>query len=123
MNPKIFITAFPVDGGDVVGFALAEDGTGLAQHMCSNSMYVRYDLGLTSTRQHGKYAMHYPEGYELVDLIDATDEELEGNIHFMEAQRINAAREEVALDSDTEGKEDLSEAQEGKEKDYQGDSQ
>lgn len=106
--PKIFITAWPVDDKPpaVVGFAMAEDGTGLAQHWSSSKLWVKHDMGLTSRKKHDAYEEHYPNGYELVDLIDATDEELEANHLYMEALRINAQGDkETTLEDQSETRE------------------
>ena len=51
--------------------AICEDGTCLAQHICSNESFMRYDLGLTSTRKHENYNKHCGEGnWELVWVDD-----------------------------------------------------
>lgn len=66
--PKIFLACFPAltcVPGDVLGYALAEDGTGLASHISTNKFYSQHDLGLTSNWKHEGYALHYPSGYEL----------------------------------------------------------
>ena len=57
-------------GGDVVGYAMAEDGTVLCSHLSSSQGFCRHDMGLTSDWKHNHYKEHYPEGYELVDLTD-----------------------------------------------------
>ncbi len=48
-------------------------------------------MGLMGTQHYRRktYAAHYPDGYELVDLLDATDEELENNAEFQAALAIN----------------------------------
>lgn len=46
--------------------AVAEDGTGLAGHICSSAAFFHHDLGLTSDWKHDKYQEHYPHGYRLV---------------------------------------------------------
>lgn len=46
--------------------AFAEDGEGLAGHICSSPVYFHHDLGLTSDWKHDKYAEKYPDGYRLV---------------------------------------------------------
>lgn len=57
--------------------AVAEDGEGLAGHICSSPVYFHHDLGLTSDWKHDKYREKYPEGYRLVwverdDLVNRT---------------------------------------------------
>lgn len=54
-----------VPGGDVAGYALAEDGTVLASHISSNESFSKYDLGFNSERHHEAYKEHYPDGFEL----------------------------------------------------------
>jgi hypothetical protein len=57
--------------------AVAEDGEGLAGHVCSSPVFFKHDLGLTSDWKHDKYREKYPEGYRLVwverdDLVNRT---------------------------------------------------
>jgi hypothetical protein len=88
MKPKIFIFAkrAPEWGGNsVLGRALAEDGTMLAEHLSSNLSYLQHDMGLRSNWHHTTYQAHYPEGYELVNLSLATDVEIVNNTEFQEA--------------------------------------
>lgn len=78
---KIYLTAFPLGsgsgnvrgstrGGDVLGYALAEDGVALAEHLSSNVNFARHDMGLTSDWKHDRYAAHAPDGFELVWVDD-----------------------------------------------------
>lgn len=88
--PKIFLfvqASYP--NGDVVGAALAEDGAFLAQHLSSNRIWLKHELGLNSRWKHGAYATHYPNGYELVDLTELTDAELDKHEAFMAATKLN----------------------------------
>ena len=67
-KPKIYLACSPAAGWgaeDVVGYALAEDGQCLAQHLSSNVAWSQHDMGLTSDWKHDVYAEHYPDGYEL----------------------------------------------------------
>ncbi len=57
-------------GGDVMGYAMAEDGEGLGSHLSSNSSFSKHDMGLTSDWKHEAYDKHYPDGFELVWLDD-----------------------------------------------------
>ena len=50
---------------DVIGYALTEDGVGLASHLSSNREWAQHDMGLTSDWKHDHYAEHCPDGYEL----------------------------------------------------------
>ena len=57
-------------GGDVLGYAIAEDGTGLTSHLSSNPTWSQHDLGVTSDWHHDGYRKHYPDGYEVVWVED-----------------------------------------------------
>jgi hypothetical protein len=48
--------------------ALAEDGTPLWQHVCSNEGYMPYDLGIIEGKERPHveaYSKHYPDGYRM----------------------------------------------------------
>lgn len=66
VKPKIFAFSNVVGGGEGLAVALAEDGTALASHWCSDEFYVEHDLGVTSDWKHEKYREHYPDGFEVV---------------------------------------------------------
>lgn len=74
--------------GDVIGYALAEDGKGLAMHLSSNVGFAKHDLGLTSDWKHSYYDKHYPDGYDL-EWIDEAD--LDGHEAFQAARTLNHA--------------------------------
>lgn len=78
-------------GGDVLGFALAQDGTGLAEHLSSNASYAKHDLGLTSDWQHEKYRAHYPDGYWLVWVDDPAS-----HVDYQAALALNRAKHKAA---------------------------
>lgn len=65
--PKIFVYCYPggVREGDVIGYALAEDGHCLASHLSSNKNFSKHDMGTTSDWKHDLYSKHYPDGFEL----------------------------------------------------------
>jgi hypothetical protein len=68
MKPKIFCFSNVTGGGDGIAYAMAEDGTILGSHWCSNEGYVPQDLGVTEGSRpdrHLTYAEHYPDGYEM----------------------------------------------------------
>ena len=68
MKPKIYLWCVPASGwghGDVVAYALAEDGTGVGSHLSSGVSWAKHDIGLTSTWHHETYREHYPDGYEV----------------------------------------------------------
>lgn len=77
MTNKIYLACFATGtgsgmvngstkGGDVTGYALAEDGICIASHLSSNVYFSKHDLGLTSNWNHENYDKHYPKGYELI---------------------------------------------------------
>lgn len=49
--------------------AIAEDGTSLGGHICSNEAYMPHDLGIIEgsrlDRHEESYKPHYPEGYRM----------------------------------------------------------
>lgn len=73
-------------GGDVLGYALAEDGKGLCSHLSSNSEFSKHDMGLNSKWKHEFYSKKYPDGYKL-EWIDEKD--LDGHEKFQLALKIN----------------------------------
>ena len=73
-------------GGDVMGYALAEDGTGLGSHLSSSEYFSKHDMGLTSDWHHKDYKEHYPNGYE-VEWIDY--ENLGAHTGFQRSLKIN----------------------------------
>ena len=89
--PKIYL--YCVHGGfrpiDVIGYALAEDGTGLGSHLSSDGDYSMHDMGLTSSWKHDTYSEHYPEGYEL-EWIDECN--LDNHSGWVKAFNINQKR-------------------------------
>jgi len=46
--------------------AIAEDGAGIAGHMCSHPSFVRHDLGFIGEWKHDNYLKYYPEGFTLI---------------------------------------------------------
>ena len=67
MMPRIFLWCVPggFRSGDVIGYACAEDGTGLGSHLSSSVEFSKHDMGLTSDWKHEAYKKHYPDGFEL----------------------------------------------------------
>lgn len=89
-KPKIFIFCVAAQGfgfGDVLGRALAEDGTVLASHVSSSESFAKYDMG---ARKHDAYAAKYPDGYELVWLSKS---EMDTDFGFASALMLNRADE------------------------------
>ena len=86
--PKIFIWCEKhslVDESQYGAYATAEDGTALAEHWSSSKVWVRHDMGVTSSKKHKAYEEHYPAGYQIVDLVDLTSEELDEHHELMAA--------------------------------------
>ena len=47
---------------------IAEDGTPLGSHLCSNPGYMPHDLGIlegTRSDRHESFKKHYPKGYQM----------------------------------------------------------
>ena len=73
---KIFVWAVPAQGwdrGDVIGFAMTDDGRGLASHLSSGVEWAKWDMGVTSLSKHDHYAKQCPNGYK-IEWIDNPDE-------------------------------------------------
>ena len=89
MKKKIFIYLTRDEPGFQVAMALAEDGTGLTSHISSSIHWARRDMGIEAPQdaehKHKLYREHYPSGYELVDLLAASEDELRSNAAFMQA--------------------------------------
>lgn len=60
--------------GDSSGYivvALADDGHGLAQHLCSHQGYARHDIGMDgTTRKHEYYDKHFGAGNWQLEWVD-----------------------------------------------------
>ena len=51
--------------------AMAEDGTGLAGHICSHHGFIPHDMGFDPDGwKRDLYAAHYPNGYHLLFVED-----------------------------------------------------
>ena len=91
-KPEIYISYERAPGWgptEVYAFALAEDGTGLGGHLCSDPSWVSHDMGISSDWHHTDYDEHYPNGYTLVFL---KPEELDTHENFQKAYKINQAK-------------------------------
>jgi hypothetical protein len=77
-------------GGDVIAYALAEDGEGLASHYCSSMSFAKHDIGLTSDWKHDIYKKRYPDGYELEWIDYEALDSHEGFQKALESNRANA---------------------------------
>jgi len=76
--------------GDVIGYALAEDGVCIASHFSSGCNWSKHDMGITSDWHHDSYKKHYPDGYEL-EWIDFKD--LDNHSEFLKAKELNFKQE------------------------------
>jgi hypothetical protein len=82
---KIYLACFPSGfGNDVIGYALAENGEGLASHLSSNESWAKHDMGLTSDWKHDHYSKCFPEGYELIWIDNADTDE-----RWLKAEELN----------------------------------
>ena len=65
---KIYCFSNVIGGVDGIAYAMAEDGTVLGSHWCSNESFVPQDLGILEgyrLDRHETYKQHYPDGYEI----------------------------------------------------------
>jgi hypothetical protein len=93
-KPKIYCFSNAKGGGDGPAYAMAEDGTVLGSHYCSNERYAVGDLGVTSGSRpdrHKTYANHYPNGYEM-EFVYAKD--INGHAGLQAALKLNQAQAE-----------------------------
>ncbi len=96
---KIYLACFPggFRAGDVIGYALSENGEGLASHLSSDVYFSKHDMGLTSDWKHDYYAKCFPEGYELI-WIDNPDTD-ERWLKAMELNKTNHTKHEEEMAS------------------------
>lgn len=74
-RPKIYCFVSEVHEGRASGVcsvAIAEDGEPLTGHFSTNEEWAKHDMGVTSEWKHDVYKRHYPGGYEVVWLEDAS---------------------------------------------------
>lgn len=88
-TPRIFIFVARDFGGDVLCIALAEDGTVLRSHVCSNESFAKLDLGDSRSVCRDAYVSHYPDGYEL-EFVRTSDVEHHAGIRA--ATALNKAK-------------------------------
>lgn len=66
-KPKIYVFCNSCAPQWHSALALAEDGTVLAGHVCSDHLWIPHDMGAEgSDWKHDDYDKHYPDGWELV---------------------------------------------------------
>jgi len=97
---NIYLTCFSggFREGDVMGYALAENGEGLASHLSSNISFSKHDMGLTSDWKHDHYAKCFPEGYELIWIDNPdTDERWLKACELNKTQKIKHEEEQASV--------------------------
>jgi hypothetical protein len=105
MTPRIFLVCFPAQGWaptDVLGFAVAEDGTGLCSHLSSSEEWSKHDLGFTSDWRKEIYQRHYPDGYVL-EWVDDPDNNPDYQAALVLNQKLNEHYDDIA-DAEREAK-------------------
>ncbi len=93
--PKIYCFSNVVGGGEGVAYAMAEDGTILGSHLCSNEYYVPKDLGVIEgyrPDRHETYKKHYPNGYEM-EFVKSSD--IDTHEGLQKAFKLNQKQGEV----------------------------
>lgn len=92
--PKIFVFLNSITDWGYNAVAVSEDGHAIAGHCSSSLGFARRDMGLTPhcDWQHDKYYAHYPQGYQVVDLIDESPTVVTGDAECMAAIAILNAR-------------------------------
>lgn len=85
--PRIFVYLTSDEPGFQCAVALAEDGTAIASHISSSIAWSEKDMGLDAlypaSAKHASYAQHYPNGYQLINLLKASESDLRSNSAFM----------------------------------------
>ena len=83
-------------GGDVVGYAMSDEGIGLASHLSSSPEWSKHDMGYQDCDwKHDVYSTYYPNGYELVWL---EEDELDSNPEWVIAFELNKKMAEMEKD-------------------------
>lgn len=62
---------------------IAEDGTLLGGHICSNEDFMRGDLGITKgsyPKRHETFRKHYPDGYKM-DFVSGADARIHAGLN------------------------------------------
>jgi hypothetical protein len=73
--PVIYAFSNVKGGGDGPCYAMAQDGTVLGEHWCSQEFYAPHDLGVLEDARpdrHETYRKHYPDGYRM-DFVRSPD--------------------------------------------------
>lgn len=80
--------------GWVNGVLLAEDGTGLGGHVCSDEGYMPSDLGClegSSPSRHTAFRDHYPDGYRM-EFIPGEVVRAKSHTGLMKAYALNQSK-------------------------------
>lgn len=65
-KPKVFVFCSSCAPGWHYAVAIAEDGTCLADHLCSHHGYIAHDMGISEEGwKRDLYAAHYPDGFDV----------------------------------------------------------
>lgn len=92
--PRIYLCALAARfSDDVIGIALAEDGTCLAQHLSSTVEWSIHDMGFSSEWKHDDYKAHYPDGFVLEWISDPDTNENWKRAYELNQRFCNHARE------------------------------
>jgi hypothetical protein len=71
MIPKIYVFCNNCSHEWHAMLAMAEDGTVLAEHVCSSHGWASHDMGIHPNGwKRELYAAHYPEGFEVLWVED-----------------------------------------------------
>lgn len=89
MKPKIYVFINGNFGGDVAGVAVAEDKELLASHVSSDVYWARRDIITTGWKEE-YYEAKYPDGYEIVDLLNLSPKELDQHPFIQSLKKENA---------------------------------
>jgi hypothetical protein len=107
MTPRIYIFPNQHFGGDVLCYAIAEDGKLLASHVCSNESFAKLDLSDSHPSRRDAYVSHYPNGYVLEFVPEANLNEHVGlraavsrNKEKRPVAKADAERRSVAADAE-----------------------
>ena len=102
--PVIYAFSNVVGGGDGICYAMAEDGTVLGSHWCSNEAYAPHDLGVVDgahpDRHSESYQKHYAEGYRM-DFVPSS--EVLGHDGLKRAFALNQEQAKAEDSSQTKG--------------------
>lgn len=90
---KIYLWCSPggIRYGDVIGYAMLEDGRAIASHLSSNEEFSKHDMGYTSRWKHDIYKGYCPEGFQLVWLENPESDE-----GWKNAFALNQAKKEIS---------------------------